>query len=193
LACCWLAARRQRWGPLDRRQLQWVSLVTVLVFATVLLPQRELLAARLDPTSNPLEGRSVAERAIDLRVALALIADRPLLGVGGGNYVVAGRSWHPELLAEVPLQPAHNLFLLIAAETGLLGGLAWLVLCLQPLRVVLRREPVPLASVALAAAPLALFVAGLFDHYVWTRFQVQILLALLLASFTSSLERDAVT
>jgi O-antigen ligase len=164
------------------------ALLIVATFAMLLVPLHELLNGRLDPSANPLEGRSLAERAVEWRLAPALVVDRPWLGVGGGNYTLAARAWHQPLLVESPVQPAHNLILLITAETGLVGGLAWLVLACQPLRTVLTTEARS-RELAAALALIGLFVASLFDHYLWDRFQALTLLAVLLGWWSAARER----
>jgi O-antigen ligase len=180
-----LAAVRQRWSGPERRRLGVGALLIVATFLVVLVPLHELLKGRLDPSTNPLEGRSLAERAVEWRLAPALVADRPLLGVGGGNYGLAARAWHQALLVESPVQPAHDLLLLISAETGLLGGLAWLVLVAEPWRTVLAARNSP-GELAAALALVALFAASFFDHYIWDRLQGLALLATLLGLWAAA-------
>ena len=66
------------------------------------------------------ENFAVVERLAHWEAALGMLKDRPLLGVGVGNYVpvypaYALPGW------EDPLGHAHNYYLHIAAEAGLLG------------------------------------------------------------------------
>jgi putative inorganic carbon (HCO3(-)) transporter len=73
------------------------------------------------------ENYAVVERLAHWQAALAMLEDRPLLGVGIGNYVpvypaYAVPGWWD------PLGHAHNYYLHIAAETGLLGLAAYLML-----------------------------------------------------------------
>jgi len=73
------------------------------------------------------ENYAVVERLAHWQAALAMLEDRPLLGVGIGNYVpvypaYAVPGWWD------PLGHAHNYYLHIAAETGLLGLVAYLML-----------------------------------------------------------------
>jgi putative inorganic carbon (hco3(-)) transporter len=68
---------------------------------------------------------AVLERMAHWQSALAMWADHPWLGVGIGNYEVAyGRYALP--LWPFPLGHAHNYYLNIAAEAGLLGLLVYL-------------------------------------------------------------------
>jgi putative inorganic carbon (HCO3(-)) transporter len=73
------------------------------------------------------ENFAVVERLAHWQAALGMLEDHPLLGVGIGNYVpvypaYAVPGWRD------PLGHAHNYYLHIAAETGLLGLVAYLML-----------------------------------------------------------------
>jgi O-antigen ligase len=67
------------------------------------------------------------ERLAHWQSALAMWRDHPWLGVGFGNY---GTAYSQYALAKWPaaLGHAHNYYLNIAAETGLLGLIAYLLL-----------------------------------------------------------------
>lgn len=72
---------------------------------------------------------AVVERLAHWQAAMDMVADRPLLGVGVGNYVptypaYALPGWQD------PLGHAHNYYLHVAAEAGLLGLGAYLLLVL---------------------------------------------------------------
>jgi putative inorganic carbon (HCO3(-)) transporter len=73
------------------------------------------------------ESFAVVERLAHWQAALGMLNDHPLLGVGIGNYVpvypaYAVPGWRD------PLGHAHNYYLNIAAETGLVGLTAYLML-----------------------------------------------------------------
>ncbi len=71
---------------------------------------------------------SVLERMAHWQAALGMWADRPWLGVGIGNYdAVYGKYSLPGW--DDPLGHAHNYYLNMGAETGLLGLAAYLLLC----------------------------------------------------------------
>jgi O-antigen ligase len=69
-----------------------------------------------------------------------LIADRPLLGVGGGNFTI----WYP--LYKIPAAPEmvrdpHNFLLALASQYGLLGAATFTLVLIVPLLSVLKRDP----------------------------------------------------
>jgi O-antigen ligase len=76
------------------------------------------------------------ERIYYYATALRLFVTHPLLGVGAGNYQFFDRSYEGEAAGGI----AHNQFLTLAAETGLVGILffLWLLLALLRIRKQLR-------------------------------------------------------
>jgi O-antigen ligase len=70
---------------------------------------------------------AVLERMAHWQSALAMWADRPWLGVGIGNYEPVYARYALPLWSE-PLGHAHNYYLNIAAEAGVLGLAAYLLL-----------------------------------------------------------------
>lgn len=123
-----------------------------------------------------LEIKSAQERISLMSEAKDVIQANWLLGVGLGNYTLVVCRQYPLRLA-FDCQPAHNLYLLIFAELGLIG------LCLVMAFVGLifkhisryRDKSWPLAWLVL------LFILSLFDHYLWTSYVGLMLLWLVLA------------
>jgi putative inorganic carbon (HCO3(-)) transporter len=73
------------------------------------------------------ENYAVVERLAHWEAALAMLADHPLLGVGIGNYVPVYPAYAVPGWKD-PLGHAHNQYLNVAAETGLVGLAAYLFL-----------------------------------------------------------------
>jgi O-antigen ligase len=84
------------------------------------------------------------ERIYYYITALQLFSTHPLLGVGAGNYQFFDRSYEGEAAGGI----AHNQFLTVAAETGIVGllMLLWLLLALLKLRRQLRFSEEPLGD-----------------------------------------------
>jgi tetratricopeptide (TPR) repeat protein len=101
---------------------------------------------------------------------LPMIADRPVFGVGPGNYGLIYEEYRKRVLAvRIEMVHAHNEYLELLAEYGLIGGL--LVLCVlisvsvQMIRFI-RTSPRPyhaLPAVALLGALAGTAVHGFFD------------------------------
>jgi O-antigen ligase len=77
--------------------------------------------------------QSIAERLEVPRLSLQLVAQRPLLGHGGGTYSLAFPSFKQ---AHLPLHwdHAHNDFVQVACDTGLVGLALWLAIGLASAR-----------------------------------------------------------
>ncbi len=120
---------------------------------------------------------SAEEQSFSLRVfynetALRLISENPLAGIGLGGF-----AWQISLildkLSNWVFQPVHNIYLLIAAETGLVG----LTIFLLFLYNLFRKRNQPAILVILLMAFLAI---GFFDHFFWTLQQGQLMFWLVL-------------
>lgn len=115
--------------------------------------------------------------------ALKMFKASPIFGIGLGNFIPK----LPEFLIPKKIyfwQPVHNIFLLILAETGIIG---LCVMC-YALWVVLKKL-LQKKNLALLYSLFAIILIGLFDHYWLTLQQTQLLLALIFGlSFKDVLE-----
>lgn len=112
--------------------------------------------------------------------AFLLIKKFPLFGVGAGQFIVAlsqGKVIWPSLYW---LQPVHNIFLLSAAETGLLGLTVFLGLLFRTIKRIFLL-PNSNFKFKILASLLAILFTGLFDHYSLTLIQNQLLFVLVLS------------
>lgn len=126
-----------------------------------------------------VEQKSLNERLVLAQNALVLIKKRPLLGVGLGNFIPAQAKMLPFLRQDVNLlQPVHNIYLLIASETGFIGLLVFITMAVK---IFWRAGNVPLHYRAYAIRPyLLILFLGLFDHYWLTLPQNFLLFAVVL-------------
>ncbi|HNW55633.1 MAG TPA: O-antigen ligase family protein, partial [bacterium] len=90
-----------------------------------LWPFNELLHSRVGGQTR-LEQKSLNERRDSYNEASFLIKDRPLFGVGLGNYTGASSLKDETEKPAWQYQPVHNAIILIIAEIGYLGA-AWLI------------------------------------------------------------------
>jgi len=134
---------------------------------------------------------SLKEEAVSLRIfynetALTTISRQPGLGLGINNFVWEIRD-ELYLLAPWMHQPVHNIYLLIAAETGLLGLVAFLMFIFLSI-MSLRGVPPWRDDEAISFISRNLFILlilsflfiGLFDHFFLTLQQGQLLFWLVL-------------
>jgi O-antigen ligase len=160
-------------SPLDRaRARRWVA-AGLGALTLLSLPVLPMLLARTNLGGAPLrlEQRSTDDRSLLNRAAVEMLLDRPLAGVGGGAFVVR---LYQVTQGSLPLEPAHNLPLLLAAELGWPGSVAMGVLAagaawrLWRRRLAGQRSGLAQAELLMGALLAGLLTVGLFDHYWWT-------------------------
>ncbi len=112
------------------------------------------LAPMIEMRLSESVGDAYDERAGLMRIAMAVIEAHPVFGVGPGAYSHVFKEYLPPGGMDQWLYTVHNEYLLRAAETGILGGLAWIWLLLAALRQsrdLLRRSASPeMRALALA-------------------------------------------
>ncbi len=145
---------------------------TVVLVAVLIIYQRAIFQ-RLVSAFNFKEGSNV-ERLQNWRQAADMVRGYPLSGVGLGNY-----SAHVDPTAgERSSIYAHNLFLDIAAETGILNGIVFLILLAAGIwQGVAAGDFLGLGT---ASGFVYFFVHGIFDTPIWSP-QVMVIFLILLA------------
>lgn len=139
-----------------------------------------LLAARSGEGQESVELRSVSDRIVFIEFALRSIGERPLLGVGIGNFPWRTSYYLVETDYDLVGDNVHNVLLSAAAELGVVG-LALLVAAiafgLMDVFRGLRRAEVDddrAARLALFAVFAALLAVGVLDHYPWSQLHFQV-------------------
>ena len=131
------------------------------------------------------------ERLLFNIVALDAIVRYPFFGVGAGNFVGYFKETLPGLSLSL-YQPVHNIFLLIAAESGLSAAL-FFVLFLgsvlgRAIRSFIKGLQGPQQFITLGfmfhALSFGIFV-GMYDHFFWTIQQTALLFWLVLGLVAS--------
>ncbi len=96
-------------------------------------------------------------------IALEMIKNNPLLGVGLNNFTIAMDKYGKISGWVRFLQPVHNVYLLIASEIGLLGLVLFLCLLFSAFRLLLRKK-----NYLLLISLTQIALLCLSDHYFWT-------------------------
>ncbi|MDD4607366.1 MAG: O-antigen ligase family protein [Patescibacteria group bacterium] len=139
-----------------------IGLVSVIIFSIFLYP---LLMTRLQNQAR-LEVKSNQERIASLQQAKEIIQQNWLLGVGVGNYTLELHNLYPQ--QEVWwYQPAHNVYLLILSELGLVGLILFLSIIFYLVFQIFKSGLNSQKIIGLALL-LSLLIIGLFDHYLWS-------------------------
>lgn len=115
-----------------------------------------------------------------IKIAFLVFLKNPIFGVGLGNFyyheILFQRNITPTLL-----QPVHNIYLLWMVQTGLAGGILMFIFLKKVISramVFFRENNRMKTSVALVV--FGTILIGIFDHYLITLQQGQVMLALLL-------------
>lgn len=140
-----------------------------------------MLWERLLSIANPVDTSSALRLAL-WESSLAMLLDHPLSGIGWGAYWLVYPSYDFFINnSETIIYHAHNMFLHIGAELGLLGlgSFIWLLTSILRLTVLLYRgccrPDVCGVTLGLAASFVALVISGITD-YILFNIQMSILL-----------------
>jgi O-antigen ligase len=180
----------------------WVGVAAALLFLTLvrgstwLFPVLTLMAIfmssatlleRLQSVMNPSTDAAFTSRFEFQGVALRLVEEHPLFGVGLSNFEVAYAQLLVPDLPRLPAAPyaippnAHNMFLQLAVDVGLVGAAAFaciIVMAFVRVFQITRRvadRQTRILSLGLAAGVVATIVQGILDTVVYQGFNVLIL------------------
>jgi hypothetical protein len=126
------------------------------------------------------------ERESFVKAAAAILSDHPM-GVGANGYVVAANTGGYNAAAGVPWTSfdafVHNVYWLVAAETGYPGLIAFVILLFRPMCVAFfcgwhnRRDPRGHLLLGFGVALLAVYIHSLFE-WVFIKAMAQYILAM---------------
>jgi O-antigen ligase len=125
---------------------------------------------------NPLSSytTSISRRSDLLLASYKIIANQPLYGVGPSNFTVVSEKYTSLVYYPRFVQPVHNFFILLLSEAGLLTFLCFICFFVLSLYNAYKQE-------YLIASLIVFMVLGLFDHYILTMPQTNLLLWLFLS------------
>ena len=168
-----LVAPGRRAMPNARARLGVTVAAFTLVFFALL---------RISSLGSLSEQNSIETRAFYNSVASQVISRGS--PVGAGNLVVAQQ--HLLGAASAGSEPAHNVFVIVLAELGPLGLLAWLSIIGSLLFAAWERRAEPQQRAGPLVAVAVLTPLLLFDHYLWTQSAGRILFVWSLILLTSN-------
>ncbi len=155
----------------QRKKKQKARLVVfVLLLGIMVLITTTPLRSRI--TSLSLTDEAVVVRKDLLITALQMTLDHPFFGVGLNNFLINLVLYQRESTRVSTLQPVHNIFFLVASQTGIVG-LFFFLWFLQKLLTTAFKA-------GRASLLLSVVVLGLFDHYFLTLQQGQLLFSFVL-------------
>ncbi len=171
---------------LDTRiSLAAATAAALVVGLAFVLGYQPLLAARAGEGQESVELRSVSDRLVFMDFAFRSIRERPILGVGIGNFPWRTSYYLVETNFDLRGDNVHNVLLSVTAELGVVGLVLVLaaigcgaVVVVAGLRAsvwqsqTVRGDAHP-ARLALFAVFAALLAVGFLDHYPWTQIHFQ--------------------
>jgi len=140
--------------------IRFLILIFILLAIIFTWTTWSLVLAR---TSISLEDQAVSLRLYYNDIAFTMIKSHPWLGIGIGNFVWQMKKILPDLIFW-KYQPAHNIYLLIACEMGLVGLAIFLYFLYL---VVIKKNKIFVQKTFLFLLIAFLFI-GFFDHFFWT-------------------------
>lgn len=106
---------------------------------------------------------SISRRWELLRSSWEMFKNSPLLGMGLGHFTINLPDFGIPSGLTLFIQPVHNVFALIASESGIFALFIFLLILVMALRETIRRK-----RFILTISLLQLIFLGLFDHYLYT-------------------------
>ena len=150
--------KKNRFGQI---QILKIILIFGILIFILFISFQNLVLVRVKNESR-LEQKSNIERLESNKIAWNMFRDNWLIGVGMGNYTMELAKMAPEKQAYF-YQPAHNTYLLIAAEIGILGVALFLYLILYVSCHIFKFKEIYKMSLI-----ISLIVLLTFDHWFWS-------------------------
>lgn len=172
----------------------------LVIIAILLLNYGLFINRATQSTSYPQDNHNITlprnstldDRIFFNNVSRETIMTHPVLGSGAGTSIFQIDNFLQQRNIEEPLaswqyQPTHNIYLLIASEVGLMGFIIFCLIIIEILRSatnrIVSRETISDSRLYLSlisSCMIGLLFIGLFDHYLVTQQQGQLLFWLLI-------------
>jgi hypothetical protein len=180
-----LSRRKDPEGRVSRQFLSVALASAILAASVVAIPEYDHLATRFDPTAR-LEAKSIDARVTSLEVGWDVLRHHPLFGTGPNAELLPVARQLTVPLAAAPLEPPHDAYLLALTDVGIVGFLSLACLLALLIRGVFRSpdRAVPFAILSVLA------VLSAFDHYPWSLWAGQSLVAMTVAIGFSRIQAE---
>lgn len=157
---------------------QLVLAVVLMIFILVVFSLDKVIVSRIMDFSLS----AWDERLIFSGVAREIISSNFLLGIGIGSFILAMPSIVGFSLSPWLFQPVHNFFLMVLSESGVVGLTLWIILFVVLIKMIIASVHRVLVSEKYPGKAYIALMAGLFvllmmDHYIYTIWAGQVVLA----------------
>lgn len=155
----------QKWDSVKRASL--LGMLSLIVILPILSQQASVFEKRVN-AGNVVNDATMQQRDYLLEVGNTLFVEHPAIGIGLSATPLALKERFENFPANY--QPPHYVPLLVAIETGVLGGMFYLILFIMPFVLFIFKwktyihKPYIMASLALI---FAISIVSLFDYYTW--------------------------
>ncbi|MDD3888131.1 MAG: O-antigen ligase family protein [Patescibacteria group bacterium] len=165
----------------------YVIALVVLAIIFAIASQRPQITSRA-AISDQHGDQAVTNRAFYNKITFEIIKKHPIIGIGYGNFVSKMQDFTNQKIAWWQYQPAHNIYLLIWAETGIFTLLSLLaIIIIISYQLLVNKSFFNLASFCVLVAFL---IIALFDHYIWTIQQGQLLFWIILGFTATKIDKQ---
>lgn len=153
--------------------------ITCLVFFFFVLSVLNFTPLRLRFLETNFTNESFVLRGQLIKTSFSMFKSSPVFGVGPNNFLVNLPFFQKTTSNIFYLQPVHNIYLLVLAETGFFGLLFFLLILFRAFKKSKMKPIFRRTSLKLQLLFIVVFL-GFFDHYFLTVQQGQLLFAFVL-------------
>lgn len=145
-------------------------IITISIVAMLLWPRL---------TSLSLTDEAFVRRQELAVAAINMIRTHPLFGVGINNFLVNLPNFQQTKSTLLYLQPVHNIYLLIAVETGIIGFSIFVWFMIKTFKQLIKSNKFSILNSQPSIILLVILILGFFDHYFLTLQSGQLLFTLI--------------
>jgi O-antigen ligase len=170
--------------PKDWQKIRYWLRSKLPLIAIVLIVMGILVGPFIIQRFSPSGGRAKVDNSLDARIIFSQIAwesikDSPIIGIGAGSSRYFARQYgEANLDLPYPADRPHNILLYTLQELGIVGLFLWLGMVGAGFSLLLTYKPDAqdyASRILIVGGVLAMFMAGILDHYPVHVFSTQIL------------------
>ncbi|MFH1559642.1 MAG: O-antigen ligase family protein [Patescibacteria group bacterium] len=167
------------------KQNKKILYLTAFLLLSLLIIFYPLLKSRINEKQFSSANQNQTLRETYKKIANNFIYQKPLTGIGAGNFVLSISHQSLTHLKPWEIQPVHNIYLLLASELGLITLSIALFLLYFILFHVEQYSNFHYKITPIKLGIIILLTAGLFDHYLYSFSQGNAILAFIFAIWIS--------
>jgi len=136
--------------------------------------------------------QAVTNRAFYNKISFEMIKKHPIVGIGYGNFASKMQDYTNQKIEWWQYQPCHNIYMLIWAETGIFSLLLFigLLFAISYQLFTNRSTKASIFNIAAFTILVVFLFIALFDHYLWTIQQGQLLLWIILGFTATKIDQQ---